>query len=172
MTIRIRQLQSCNIYAEGGPFLGAASSIVLPDVKHKASEHKAGDLIGTPKLPGAMEPLQATVKMNGMYEDFHAITANPNHMVSLMVRANQKAAEGMNDPVDQPVIVYLRGWFSGRKIGELQSTDATKPEYTMEVFYYRLSVDGNDVEEVDLANSVHRVNGQDILADYRANLGI
>lgn len=170
--MQIKQLTNCNLYAEGGSFLGAVASVMLPEVKHKTIEHKAGDLIGTPKLPGALEALQATVKMNGLYEDFHALTGNPNTTVRLMVRANQKVRTGAGSTVDEPVIVYLRGWFSSRKVGELKSSEGTNPEYMMEVSYYRLSVAGVDVEEVDIENSVHRVNGTDLLATFRANLGI
>jgi hypothetical protein len=172
MAIRVKQLTNCNLYAAGGSYLGAMASITLPDVKHKAIEHKAGDLIGTPKLPGAMEPLTAVIKMNGMYEDFHALTANPNKTVSLMVRANQKSRDGYGNTTDEPVAVYLRGWFSGRKVGELKSSEGSNPEYTMEVTYYRLVVNSADVEEVDIENSIHRVGGEDILAAFRANLGI
>jgi hypothetical protein len=172
MPIRVKQLMNCNLYAEGGSFLGALNAITLPDMKHKASEHKAGDGIGTPKLPGSLEALQTTLKMNGMYEDFHALTADPTQMRSLMVRANQRVRSGVGDITNEPVIIYLRGWFSSRKIGELKSSDPTNPEYVMELYYFRLNVSGADIEEVDIENAVHRVLGQDVLADYRSNLGI
>jgi len=172
MSIRVKQLTHCNLYAEGGSYQGGLVSITLPEVKHKSIEHKAGDLIGTPKLPGSMEAMQSTIKMNGFYEDFHALTADSNRMVGLMVRANQKSRDGYGNITDEPVTLFLRGWFSSRKVGELKSSEGTNPEYVMEVFYYRLVVNGIDVEEMDIENGIHRVAGVDILADFRANLGI
>lgn len=172
MTIRVKQLMNCNLYAEGGSFLGALLSITLPEIKHKAVEHKGGDMIGTAKLPGSMESMSSTIKMNGLYADFHSMTANPNKMVSLMVRANQKGRDGYGNIYEEPVTLFLRGWFSGRKVGELKSSEGTNPEYVMEVFYYRLAVNGLDLEEMDIENCIHRVDGVDILADYRSNLGI
>lgn len=171
MAIRVKQLTHCNLYAEGGSFQGAMLSITLPEVKHKSTEHKAGDLLGTPKLPGSLDAMSSTIKMNGFYDDFHMLTADPNRMVGLMVRANQKSRDGYGNITDEPVTLYLRGWFSSRKIGELADTPS-KPEYVMEVYYYRLTVNGNDIEEIDIENGIHRVDGVDILADFRANLGI
>lgn len=170
--MQIKQLTNCNLYAEGGAFLGACASVTLPEVKTKTIEHKAGDLIGTPKLPGSLESMTATIKMNGLYEDFHAIAADPNRGVSIMVRANQKVRNGLGNVVDEPVIIYLRGWFSASKVGELKSSEGSNPEYTMEVFYYRLSVSGRDIVEVDVENSIHRIEGRDTLAAFRDNLGI
>lgn len=172
MGIRIKQLMNCNLYAEGGAFQGALVSVTLPETKHKSVEHKGGDMIGTAKLPGAMEAMTSTLKMNGLYEDFHALMADPNRMVSLMVRANQKVRDGYGNITEEPVILYMRGWCSSRKVGELKSSEGSNPEYVLEVFYWRLVVNGKDIEEVDIENCIHRVNGQDLLAEYRANLGI
>jgi hypothetical protein len=172
MGIRIKQLMNCNLYAEGGSFQGALNSVTLPEVKHKSGEHKGGDMIGVAKLPGAMEAMQSTLKLNGLYEDFHALMADPNRMVSLMVRANQKVRDGLGNITQEPVTLYLRGWCSSRKVGELKSSEGSNPEYILEVFYWRLVVNGQDIEEVDIENCVHRVNGEDLLAEYRSNLGI
>lgn len=172
MAIKVKQLTNCNLYMEGGAFLGALASITLPEIKHKTIEHKGGDLIGTPKLPGAFESMTATLKMNGLYEDFHALAANPDAFRSIMVRANQKVRDGYGKTGDESVIVYLRGWFSASKIGEMKSSEGSNPEYTMEVSYYRLVVGGVDIEEIDVENTVHNVLGIDVLADFRSNLGI
>ena len=170
--MNIKQLVNCNLYANGGSFLGAVLSITLPEIKSKTVEHKAGDAIGTAKLPGAFEPMTCTIKMNGMYEDFHAITADPNSMVNLMVRGNQKVRNGIGNIADEPVMILLRGWFSSRKVGELKSSESAQPEYVMEVFYYQLVVANLPIEEVDIENSVHRVEGVDLLSDFRSNLGL
>ena len=170
--MQIKQLVNANVYIDGESFLGAAQSVTLPEIKSKAMEHKASDAIGTPRLPGAFEAMTTTFKMNGMYEDFHALVANPNNMVNIMIRANQKVRNGLGNITDEPVMVLLRGWFSSKKAGELKASEPSLPEYVMETFYYQLVVAGVPIEEIDIENSVHRVMGVDTLADYRSNLGL
>ena len=170
--MQIAQLTSCNLYANGKSFAGALVSCTLPEVKHKGIEHKAGDGIGTPKLPGALEAMTSTMKLNGLYADFHGLTVDPNNMLSIQIRANQKVRNAAGNLKDVPVIIHMRGWASSRKIGELKSSEGSNPEYVIEVWYYKLVVDGEEIEEIDVENCVHRQNGVDLMANYRSNLGI
>jgi P2 family phage contractile tail tube protein len=170
--MQIKQLTNCNVYVNGTAFAGAASSVTLPEVKPKGIEHKAGDSIGTARIPSALEAMTCTLKMNGMYEDFHALMANPNSIQTIMVRANQKVRSGLGDIADEPVVAQIKGWCSSSKPGELKSSEGANPEYIIEVYYYKLTVNNVDITEIDIPNAVYKVSGNDILTAYRSNLGL
>jgi len=168
----IKQLTHCNVYGNGNSFLGQFAEVTFPELKHKMIEHKGGDMIGTKRVPTSLEAMEATFKANGFYEDFNILTANPNAVISLQVRGNQRIMDGTGVQADVPVVLYLRGTFSDRKLGSFKQGDGTQPEYKMEVSYYRLVVNGVDQEEVDIDNSIHVVGGVDLLAQFRDNLGL
>lgn len=168
----IKQLTHCNVYGDGNGYIGQFAEVTFPVLKHKMIEHKAGDMLGVKRVATAMEAMTSTLKSAGFYEDFNFLTADPNQLVSLQVRGNQRVLDGTGVVVDVPVVLYMRGTFSERKLGSFKQGEGAMPEYTMEVSYYKLVINGVDQEEVDVDNSIHKVGGVDLLAQFRDNLGI
>ena len=155
-----------------GSHLGQIEEVQLPTLKNKSVDHRAGDMIGTKGLPTSLEKLEATFKGTGFFKEFYTLCANPLKLVTLQVRANLQQFGGQGLEAEVPVIVYLKGWFPERKIGTLKNQDPAKPEYKMEVSYYKLVVDGEDLDEVDIDNHIWKVDGEDLLATFRTNLGL
>ena len=169
--MQISKLTHCNVYLAGTSFVGQFSEVSVPEVKHKAQEHKAGDMIGTRKVSGPLEAMEITLKADGFYPEMHGMFCNPDKELKLQVRCNLKRyAGGM--AVDVPVSMDIVGWCSSNKVGTLTAQDYAKPEYKLEVSYFALRVAGLEVQAVDVDNHIHRVNGVDLLAAFRINLGI
>jgi P2 family phage contractile tail tube protein len=169
--MQIQKLTHCNVYLAGVSYVGQFSEVSVPEVKHKAQEHKAGDMIGTRRISGPLEAMECTLKADGFYENFHGVASNPDTELMLQVRANLKTyAGGMAQ--DVPVSMDLVGWCSNNKVGTLQAQDYAKPEYKIEVHYFCLRVNGVEIQAIDVDNHIHRVNGEDLLAQFRSNLGI
>jgi P2 family phage contractile tail tube protein len=161
------------VYGPGGALFGKFDEITVPEVKIKTQEQKATDMIGTRRLPGlSLDPLEATFKAQGFNTDFHALTANPFSEVGLQVRSNQLTARGQGRAACAAVKLELKGWFSSAKEGALKQGEGAQCEYKMEVHAMKLTVDGRDVKEIDVDNYIWKVDGKDLLADFRKNLGI
>ena len=47
-----------------------------------------------------------------------------------------------------------------------------EPETELEIYYYKLWLGGRELVEVDKLNFIFRLNGADMLAEVRANLGM
>ena len=169
--MQIQKLTHCNVYMGGVSYVGQFSEVSVPEVKHKPQDHKPGDSIGTRRIPGPLEAMECTLKADGFYSDFHIAASNPNAEVKLQVRANLKVTAG-GSAQDIPVSMDLVGWFSSDKVGSFQAQDYAKPEYKLEVHYFCLKVDGTEIQAIDVDNHIHRVNGEDLLAQFRSNLGI
>lgn len=165
------KLTHCNVYLEGTPFTGMFTEVTVPEVKHKANEHKAGDMIGTRRVSGPLEAMECTLKSDGFYPEMHGLFSDPDAELKIQVRANLKRYAGGRS-VDVPVSMDLVGWCSNNKVGTLQAQDYAKPEYKIEVHYFALRVDGVEIQAVDIDNHIHRVSGKDLLAQFRSNLGV
>ena len=169
--MQISKLSHCNVYFQDGPFVGQFSEVAVPEIKHKAQEHKTGDMIGTRRVPGPLEAMETTLKPDGFYPLFHAAMSDPDREIRLQVRCNLKVAEGGNTR-DVAVRMDMAGWCSNNKVGTLQAQDNAKPEYKLEVHYFSLLVAGVEIQTIDIDNHIHRVNGRDLLEAFRTNLGV
>ena len=147
--------------------------MTLPEVKSKAQENKPTDAIGTRRLPGiSLDPMECSFKAQGFNPDFHALAANPFNEVNLQIRSNRLTARGSGKAEAQPVKMNLRGWFSSAKEGAFKQGEGAQCEYKFEVSFIELEVDGRQLKKIDIDNYIWEVDGKDLLADFRANLGI
>ena len=72
----------------------------------------------------------------------------------------------------QAVEVVMRGRHEEIDFGNAEPGGDTEHSITTTCTYYKLTVDGEVLVEIDILNMVEIVNGDDILADQRAALGI
>lgn len=160
------------VYGPGGALHGKFDEITVPEVKNKVQESKPTDSIGSRRLPGlSIDPMECTFKAIGFKADFHALASNPYDEINLQVRANMLVAGG-GRAQHKPVRLELRGWFSSAKEGTMKQGEGANCEYKMEVHAMTLYVEGQELKAIDIDNYIWRVNGNDLLADFRANLGI
>jgi len=170
--MEVSSILSAMVYGPSGAMYGKFEEITVPEVKNKVQESKPTDAIGTRRLPGlSLDPMEVTFKAVGFKADFHAMASNPYEEVSLQIRSNLMTAGG-GKAQHKPVRMDLRGWFSSAKEGALKQGEGASCEYKMEVHAMKLVVDGKDIKEIDIDNYIWRVNGADLLAAFRANLGI
>jgi len=66
----------------------------------------------------------------------------------------------------------MRGRLAKLDAGSQKAGDMTEQNYTYALSYYKLTVGGRVHFEIDLVNMICIVDGEDILANVRADLGI
>ena len=124
-------------------------------------------------MPGiSLDPMEATFKATGFNSNFDAMASSPYTEIGLQIRANLCVARGQGKAEGKPVKMELKGWFSSAKVGSFKQGEGAACEYKMEVIAMKLEVDGRELKEVDIDNHIWKVDGVDLLADFRKNLGI
>jgi P2 family phage contractile tail tube protein len=106
-----------------------------------------------------------------IYPEMHGLLSSPDSELKIQVWCNLKLYSG-GKAQDIPVALDLVAWCSDGKVGTLQAADYAKPEYKLEVSYFALRVDGVELQAIDIDNHIHRVNGEDLLAQFRTYLGV
>lgn len=66
----------------------------------------------------------------------------------------------------------MQGRFTEIDRGNSKVGDDTEQTFKVPLTYYKIIVDGKDLIEIDMLNSVFVVDGVDKLADHRAAIGI
>jgi uncharacterized protein len=70
------------------------------------------------------------------------------------------------------VEVVLRGRHKEIDFGEYKQGEDTETKVATECTYFKLTVDGKELIEVDIVNMVEKVNGVDRLAEHRKAIGL
>jgi P2 family phage contractile tail tube protein len=170
--IAVNRLTNANIYVDGQSFLGRAEEVNLPDIKHMLSEHKALGMMGKVELWSGIDKLEAKIKWNSFYSDVFKKFANPFKTLNLQVRSSLETYTSQGRSAQEPVVVYLTGMSKNMPTGNYKQHDNVELESNLTVTYVKLVIGGETVMEVDVLANIFKVDGQDIQAQYRANLGI
>jgi P2 family phage contractile tail tube protein len=170
--ISVNRVTNANIYVDGRSLLGRAEEISLPTVKQIMSEHKALGMNGKFELPAGIDKLETRIKWNSFYRDTMVKAANPDASVNIQCRSSIKNWGSSGVLSEVPCVVHLTAQFKDFPLGNFKQHDNVELESNLNVTYCKLVIDGTEVLEVDVLANIHKVNGVDILAKYRANLGI
>lgn len=170
--IKTNKVSNCAVYIDGESFLGRAEELTCPDVAPTMIDHKALGLIGKIKLATtSVEEMSAKIKWNAIYPEAMKKTHNPFQAVRLQVRANVDTYEGQSRTGQIPCVVRMTA--VAKKAGGLvfKPNDNVEREDEFNVTMYSMEIDSQEIIYVDVLANIWRVNGVDILATFRENLG-
>lgn len=173
MSITINTVTNANVFLDGASKLGQASSVELPSLSANMAEHDALGLIGKLEHFAGFEAMEMTITWNAFYPDSLIRLLDPFKDIGLVVYANmdRRNASGLIDQVS--VAHSVRGVFKSNGLGSLkQMENVDGVESMLSVHYVKQVVDGVEVLEYDARAQIYRVNGEDVLANYRNNLGL
>ena len=169
--IQINRLTNANIYMDGTNLLGRAEEIQLPQIKHKMADHKALGMVGSAEFFAGIDKLESKIKWNALYPEVLKKAANPFKTVQIQARASLETYNNMGKLAEVPAVAYLSGTFKEFPLGNLKPQENAEYETTMSVNYAKLVVNGDEIFEIDVLANIYKVDGVDILAVYRANIG-
>ena len=161
-----------NVYINGTSTHGQSSEITLPEISPNKSEYTALGMVGVLKIFKGFSAMEASIKWNGLQNDVAKACANPMKSVDLMIRANRDVIEGGAITDQQPVIYFLRGTPANLPLGTIKSGESTEHETKIDLSYIKWIQNGEQILELDIANNIFVVGGEDLLSQYRENLGI
>lgn len=171
MAITVNRLTNANVYVNGQSQLGKVEEINLPDITHMMAEHKALGQIAKFELFSGIDKMEATLKWNSFYADVLKDFADPRKALKLQVRSSLEnyGSEGLNSEV--PCVAYLTGTPKNFPAGNYKQHDNVEATSKMTIIYYKLEIDGKPVVEIDVMANIYMVDGVDLFATYRANIG-
>lgn len=171
-TIKINRLTNANVYVDGNSLLGRAEEINLPDIKHKMAEHKAIGMVGSAEFFSGIDKMECSIKWNSFYSEVLKKAANPMTAVQLQVRSSLENYTSQGRTAQLPVVAFISAAYKNFPGGNFKQHDNVEVSSQLSVYYYRLEINGEVIVEIDVLANIYKVDGVDLLAQYRANLGI
>lgn len=170
--VTIGRLTNANLYMDGGPLFGKAESVNLPDVSYKQAEHKALGLVGTIEYFAGIDKMEGSIKWTSFYADQLKKMGDPFTAKKVIVYGNLEEYQGGSRVGQTPAKVFMTIAPKNFPLGNFQQHDNVELESKFGCTYIRLEVNGETIYELDVEANIWKVDGIDLLATYRQNLGL
>jgi hypothetical protein len=171
MAINVSKVFNARVYIDGNDFIAKAEEVELPKIKFKFADSKGLGLYGEFELPSGLDKLEAKIKFNSMYPEFLKLASDPFTAHTVIVRASNQYWTNQGVMAELPVKAEFKGFFKEFDSGKFKKADNTEAEATLSVIYYKLEVDEQEIVEVDVLNNIYKVSGDDVLQNYKINIG-
>lgn len=169
--IQINKLTNANCYIDGNSYLGRVEEFQLPTVKVKMTDHKALGMVSAIKVPAGFEPLEGKIKWSSFYSEAFDKYADFTETCDLQLRASLETYSPQGRISEVPVVVHMTALFHEFPIGNYKHLDPVEIETPITIYYLKVVVDGQEKLEIDTFANIYKVNGEDKLETYRANIG-
>jgi uncharacterized protein len=171
MAIQVNKITNAAVYFDGSGMIGKCSEVELPSVVQKMTDHEALGLAAAFQLPSGIESMEAKFMFNAFYADADVIMANPGRDVAIQVRSSSETYEAGARTAQTPVKTFMRGQFKSFPLGNYKQHENVERECMMNVLYVKQVIGDRVILELDVMANIYKVDGVDLLATYRANIG-
>jgi len=161
--------KNITLNVDGRGYAGKLSEFNAPKLVQKTEEYRAG---------GMNAPIELNMGMEKLECDFSMISYDRNVLAlfglvdGAQVPLTAREALESQDGTVTPVVHVMRGKVKEQDPGTSAPGAVNPIKFTVALSYYRLEHGGAVIQEIDVENMVHVVNGVDVLAAHRAALGI
>ncbi|MEJ1412791.1 MAG: phage major tail tube protein [Candidatus Sedimenticola sp. (ex Thyasira tokunagai)] len=166
-----KKIKSFNMFIEGEGFAGRVDEVTLPKLSRKMEGFRGGGMNAEVDIDQGMEKLETEINLGeiprSVLNQFGVCDAAG---VKMRFRAASQSDSG-DCAVDTTEVVMM-GRFKEIDPGSVKSGDDTQLKLNATLAYYRYSVDGEDVIEIDVLNMIEKVDGVDRLKEQRDAIGL
>lgn len=164
------KLKNFNVFNDASSWLGLVSEFSLPKLSRTMEEYRGGGMNGPVDIDLGQEKIESEITLGGLVLQAFQQYAQPK-ADGVLLRFNG-AYQDDSLGVTKAVQVVMRGRYSEIDMGSAKAGDNTEHKITMTCSYYKLTIDGVDVIEIDLVNFIEIVNGEDLLDAQRSAMGL
>ncbi len=166
------KLINFRVYQDGADLIGI-SDVTLPKLEAVTETVKGAGIAGEIDSPtlGHYGSMEVELNWRTLLKS-NIVLAKPKG-VNLDLRGACQMNNSESGTLETvPVKVVLRGLPKSTDLGKLEMGSTTDTKNTIEVTYIKITVNGEDVLELDKYNYICNIDGTDYLAEVREALGL
>jgi uncharacterized protein len=171
MAVNVSRITNANVYVNGENLLGMCEEVTVPRPKAIMSDHKGLGMVGRGEFPSGLDKIEAKFKWASLYEAPERLLGTPFTVNLYQVRGHIETY-GATGVVGVGAAVFL---LSGpcKDMGELKFMRHDNVDVTTTVAIYQVEeyLNGRQIFKYNLLSNELIVNGIDVLAPFRANVG-
>lgn len=158
-----------NLFIDGRGYAGQCDEVTPPKLTLKTEEFRGGGMNAPIKLGMGQEAMDADFTMIAFDRDvlsYYGVAEGA--FVPFTLRESLESYDGTTTPVTH----VMRGKILEIDMGSVKAGEKPMLKASMNLNYYKLMHGDVVVQEIDIINMIHFVNGVDMLAAQRAALGM
>ncbi|MFC3338153.1 phage major tail tube protein [Paracandidimonas soli] len=164
------KLKNFNLFNDGQNYIGKVAEITPPKLTAKMEEWRAGGMDAPIDIDLGMEKLSMEWTVGGYVKQVLTQFGSLRHNGVLLRFAGALQSDDLEDV--QAVEIIMRGRHSDIDFGTAKAGDDTAKKITSSLSYYKLTMNGEELVEIDIPNMVKRIGGKDLMDPFRLALGL
>ncbi|MDP2127235.1 MAG: phage major tail tube protein [Pseudohongiella sp.] len=165
-----KKLKDFNLFGDGNNWQGQIPQLTLPELARNMEEYRGGGMDGPVELDMGQNLIEFSWTAAGIIADLFNNYGTHIHDASLLRFTGSYESDETGEVTAVEVVV--RGRHKTIGMGDVEAGGQNQIETTTTCSYYKLTVDGVEIIEMDLPGMVFRVRGTDRLAERRRALGV
>ncbi|HDR9048592.1 TPA: phage major tail tube protein [Burkholderia vietnamiensis] len=165
-----RKLKGFNLFQNGENFVGQVVEVTLPKLTRKMEDYQGGGMGGPIKVDFGQEGIQLEWTCGGFMRSVLGQYGVMKHDGVLLRFAGGYQSE--DSPSVDAVEIIIKGRHSEIDPGSAKAKEDTAFKVTTVASYYKLSINGEDIIEIDFINMIEKINGNDLYAALRTAMGL
>jgi P2 family phage contractile tail tube protein len=165
-----KKLKAFNLFQNGENFVGQVAEVTPPKLSRKMEAYRGGGMNGPVDIDQGQEGIMLEWTCGGLMKSVLQQYGITKHDGVQLRFAGAYRAEDSTKP--DAVEIVVRGRHKELDFGNAKPGDDTAFKVSTTCSYYKLTVNGETVIEIDLINMVENVNGDDLLAGLRNAIGL
>lgn len=165
-----KKLKNFNLFGNGDNWQGQIASLSLPELARNMEEYRGGGMNAPVDLDMGMQKLEfqwtPAGLIPGLFDNFG--TSQIDGDMLRFAGSYQRDDTGETMPVE----IVVRGRHSTIGMGDAEAGGNNTGTVTTTLSYYKLTIAGEEVIEIDVPNMVEKVRGVDRLEEHRRNIGL
>jgi P2 family phage contractile tail tube protein len=160
-----RTIRNYNAFIDGVSYAGKSTEAKLPELKLMLANHRGAGMDSSVAQDMGMEALQAEVTLAEWPPELIKMFGTRQRMTL------RPAAMGQHDFTADSYVATLGGLWTVVNFADLKPGSDVPMKLTLEVDYFRMLMDGDELFEIDIEAGKRIIGGVDQLAGIRAAMG-
>ncbi|SCX53036.1 phage major tail tube protein [Variovorax sp. EL159] len=165
-----RVLKNFIVFNDGTGYLGEVPEATPPKLSRKMEEYRAGGMNGPISIDLGMEALEFEWTAAGYMSSLLTQWGAPTHDAVLLRFAGAIQSDDTGEV--QALEIVMRGRHKEIDSGNAKPGEKTEIKVKSALSYYKLSINGEVIMEIDFVNFIEVIGGVDRMAQIRLALGL
>lgn len=163
-------LKHFNVFNEARSYQGESEELKLPKLTRKMEDYRGGGMDGPVKVDLGQEIIELEHTYGGLVPEILKQYGSTKAAGLGLRFAGSYQEDGTG--VVKAVEIIVRGRHEEIDMGDAKGGDKGKTVIKTVCSYYKLSIDNQEVIEIDLLNFIFKVNGVDMMEAHRKAIGL
>ncbi len=161
-------LKNFNVFVDGRGYAGRVDEITLPKLTLKTEEYQGAGMSAPVEIDMGLEKLEMDLTFSEYDKELFKLFGLTNGSeFALTIRG---ALQGTGET--SPVVINVRGYFKEMDFDSWKPAEKATLKCSVACNYYKLTIDGVELIEIDPINMIRNVNGSDQLSKIKEILQI